>query len=51
MRTIIYLSAILIAGSINNAYMESRYCVVLPLMGAFAWDMIEMYLKHKNKGE
>ena len=50
MRTIIYLSALLIAEAINNtSYLHERPGeIVLLLLIAFAWDMIEMYLKHKK---
>ena len=49
MRTIIFLSAILIANSNNIAYMKSKFFVVLLcLMMAFAWDVIEIILKCKK---
>ena len=49
MRTIIYLSAILIASSNNIVYMKSKFFVaLLCLIITFAWDIIEMILKCKK---
>lgn len=48
MRTIIYLSALLIAGAINPCVYEYRLETVLSLLIAFAWDTSEMILKYKK---
>ena len=50
MRTIIYLSALLIAEAINNtSYLhEGPGETVLLLLIAFIWDVIEMILKYKK---
>lgn len=46
MRTIIFLSAIVIAGASNISYLSDRATVIMIILViAFAWDLLEMMFK------